>query len=983
MLPRLKEDLWRKTSAADHASSLLALVALAAYDPDSPRWKKIGETALNDMLNANPLHLGQWVVALRPVRIHLLASLERVFRGEELAEYRQVATSILADYADDRPQMLAELLLDADTRQYAMLIPVLLKHRTEAIAQLRKAQSARPDYWNDPPVDANWQKPAPVLVREIEQAGGIFAERFILCQTLPLTRVLAVTEGLRRAGYRPVKVRPWSSRSTGVSPVKNDTGETPVLREAVAIVWTRDNVPWTLQTNLTAQQAKVVPAGMIVADVAGYATKDGDRYAVLWRKPDTGEQTVLYVDVPEADHKSKTESLKKDGFIAATVQAMTGDFGMASYNGVWWKGPDKPEGWHVWWAETEATYSDRVFSAERLLLDVHVGPAFPSIRQMAWTAGLIAAPGSLAALALPVAFSEILPQTGVTRQYASVWHDDTMHEAVGLHGLSAAAHLARCRDLAAQGYRPIGLSLAALPGARSPLAASGWHRPVPPAAEKERLASRQATAAAAMLYLKEPEDVWTLLRHSPDPTVRSYLVERMSSRGVDPRLLVERLEVEKDVSARRSLILALGDYPEKHLPAAMRGPLVKKLLAWYRNEPDAGIHGAIDWLLRHGKEGPADRPLDWGGVKELDRSDSELAKASRRVHPGAPDGGDKPRRSPGWYVNSRGQTFTLIPGPVEFRMGSPLWEPDRNPVTEKPHRRAIPRSFAIATKPITVAQWQHFLNDRPDVPRDLETLPNPDPAAPITQVSWFLAARYCNWLSEKEGIPREEWCYPEDVKEGMKPHPDYLGRNGYRLPTEAEWEYACRADTTTSRYYGSPNELLPRHAFFQFNSDGLSWPVGQKRPNDLGLFDMHGNVWTWCQDAAGAYASGRVEDKEDSRDLSGSSRRIIRGGSYAHPVANLRAAVRARQSACGGQHRRRSARCPDVPLATSECGTWPRASMCGRLTTGHYRGMWRGESRHVGWSKARAARQFPPDPPGGGHRLPARLRSGGDAGGDD
>ena len=101
----------------------------------------------------------------------------------------------------------------------------------------------------------------------------------------------------------------------------------------------------------------------------------------------------------------------------------------------------------------------------------------------------------------------------------------------------------------------------------------------------------------------------------------------------------------------------------------MRGPLVKKLLTWYRDDPDPGIHGAIDWLLRHGKEGPVARPLDWG-----------QAKGAGADRPGAGDRGEPGRvsdRGRRWYVNGQGQTFALMPGPVEFRMGSPPSEPDR------------------------------------------------------------------------------------------------------------------------------------------------------------------------------------------------------------------------------------------------------------------------------------------------------------------
>ncbi len=325
--------------------------------------------------------------------------------------------------------------------------------------------------------------------------------------------------------------------------------------------------------------------------------------------------------------------------------------------------------------------------------------------------------------------------------------------------------------------------------------------------------------------------------------------------------------------------MALGEFTDRDLPAGVRGPLVQKLLGWYREDPDAGIHGAIDWLLRHAKEGPANRPLDWGCAKELERIDGELARASSVAF--APGN----RR---WFVNGQGQTFTLIRGPVEFRMGSPLCEPGRFP-NELPHRRVIPRSYAIMTRPVAVAQWQQFLKDRPGELHARRY--SPEPGGPIINVSWFAAAQYCNWLSGKEGIPPEQWCYQETVKGGIKAYPDYLRRTGYRLLTEAEWEYACRAGTASSRSYGSSANLLDRYAWTVANSGERTWPVGQKRPNDLGLFDMLGNVWTWCEPGS-PYRSGRVEDKEDNHYFEKTAIRPLRGCAFDIKTPNTRSAYR-------------------------------------------------------------------------------------------
>ena len=82
----------------------------------------------------------------------------------------------------------------------------------------------------------------------------------------------------------------------------------------------------------------------------------------------------------------------------------------------------------------------------------------------------------------------------------------------------------------------------------------------------------------------------------------------------------------------------------------------------------------------------------------------------------------------------------------------------------------------------------------------------------------------------------------------MKLTANYLSRSGYRLPTEAEMEYATRAGAVTTRYYGETEELLPKYAWYNKNSQDRTWPVGSMKPNDLGLFDVQGNVFTWCQE---------------------------------------------------------------------------------------------------------------------------------------
>src|SRR5262249_7361829 len=149
------------------------------------------------------------------------------------------------------------------------------------------------------------------------------------------------------------------------------------------------------------------------------------------------------------------------------------------------------------------------------------------------------------------------------------------------------------RELAARGFRPAALSAASSPDGRRLVAASVWYPPADSEEARDARARRQAQAAALLFQLGQPERVWPLLRHGPDPRVRSFLLERLELPGTDPEALWRRLGQERDVSARRVLILGLSG-----LPAARRGAAAERLLADYRDDPDPGIHSAADWLLR-------------------------------------------------------------------------------------------------------------------------------------------------------------------------------------------------------------------------------------------------------------------------------------------------------------------------------------------------------------------------------------------------
>jgi formylglycine-generating enzyme required for sulfatase activity len=232
---------------------------------------------------------------------------------------------------------------------------------------------------------------------------------------------------------------------------------------------------------------------------------------------------------------------------------------------------------------------------------------------------------------------------------------------------------------------------------------------------------------------------------------------------------------------------------------------------------------------------------------------------------------------------------------------------------------SIPRSFAIASTEVTVAQFRQFLDANPDAKRgyQYEGAPgrmaqvlgrfSPDDDGPAIAVTWYEAAMYCNWLSAREGLPQSEWVYPIGVlSNGFTMPTNYLARQGYRLPTEPEWEFAARAGTSTARFFGDSDDLLGEYAWFarrppQMKGDPVdpadpqrTFRVGSLKPNPLGLYDIYGNVWEWTQDRVERFQTAAVrEDVEDAVLLvSDRDARTRRGGAFPYGAAFARSAAR-------------------------------------------------------------------------------------------
>ena len=205
----------------------------------------------------------------------------------------------------------------------------------------------------------------------------------------------------------------------------------------------------------------------------------------------------------------------------------------------------------------------------------------------------------------------------------------------------------------------------------------------------------------ALAKLNQPETMWPLLIHSQDPRRRSYLIDKLALWNVDHTLILKRLNLENDNSTRRAVIQSLGEFSLEQISIDERKTIIPLVQEIYLKDNDSGVHASAEWLLK-----------SWGEetflnkTNEIWKNDKDLL-ANRQKEIRTRLNKEKEKSVSQWYVNGQGQTMVVIPGPVEFLMGSPEGEADRN-IIERQHRRRISRSFEISSNLITVNQYKQF-----------------------------------------------------------------------------------------------------------------------------------------------------------------------------------------------------------------------------------------------------------------------------------
>ena len=198
---------------------------------------------------------------------------------------------------------------------------------------------------------------------------------------------------------------------------------------------------------------------------------------------------------------------------------------------------------------------------------------------------------------------------------------------------------------------------------------------------------------------------------------------------------------------------------------------------------------------------------------------------------------------------------------------------DEKEIDATPHEVSV-SAFYMDAHLVTQAEYQAVMGENPSRWKGAGN--------PVEQMRWSDAAKYCNARSKLEGL---QPCYDLNTWECN------FEANGYRLPTEAEWEYACRAGTQTAYFFGNDPAKLKDYAWFDQNAGGKPHPVGQKPANPWGLFDMHGNVWEWCNDF---YKVDYYQEspKESPRGPKTGDTKVVRGGAWKFSAESCRSGYR-------------------------------------------------------------------------------------------
>ncbi len=379
-----------------------------------------------------------------------------------------------------------------------------------------------------------------------------------------------------------------------------------------------------------------------------------------------------------------------------------------------------------------------------------------------------------------------------------------------------------------------------------------------PTAVPDRL---RGIAAVTYFQLGHRDKALSLIRDRRDLDALTHFVHGHRDRGVAaPSLAEQMLDGQNDELAQYALMLALGDHNPDDLPAETRSRISERLRRLYRTADSRAVHAAAGWLIRRWK-----LPMTYDVAKR------DSLSGSKR----------------GWFWQELLGTqwsFSVIPA-GNYSIGSSETE-QHHRADEAVRTIVIPYPVAFADREVSRGDFLRFLKaTRRRFPRVWDVSQwTSDKKHPAVAVTWAEAVGFANWLTVESGMSASDVCYRRG-RVGRRAWRLKERCAGFRLPTESEWEVACRAGTETAYSFGDDSAYVASYGWFVTDSGRRSRVGGLLAPNLYGLFDMHGNVFEWCSDW---YSPGAKSQRgQVAREF-----RSVRGGAWPYLPATRRCAFR-------------------------------------------------------------------------------------------